>query len=267
MSLLELRDAAFSYGDRRIFEHLSFTLEPGEIFCTVGPNGCGKSTLLDCLLGLNKLEAGEVLISGTNINDYKPRELASHIAYVPQDHRVSFGYTVLDIVSMGRSYEAKIFEPPGEEQKEAALNALQAVGLTDFAERDYTKLSGGELQLVLVARALCQNAEILVLDEPTAHLDFRHELNVMEIIARLVREQGISIVMATHFLNQAFFLEAEGVPTRVALMEQGSFGAIGTPSEVLTEEQLSSVFHIAAEVTTDSSGERKAIIPLRNLEL
>jgi iron complex transport system ATP-binding protein len=120
---------------------------------------------------------------------------------------------------------------------------------------------------VLVARALCQNAEILVLDEPTAHLDFRHELNVMEIIARLVREQGISIVMATHFLNQAFFLEAEGVPTRVALMEQGSFGAIGTPSEVLTEEQLSSVFHIAAEVTTDSSGERKAIIPLRNLEL
>ncbi len=264
MSLLELKQGTFSYGERNIFEDISFAIEPGELFCVVGPNGCGKSTLLDCVLGLNKLGGGELLVDGKPMKEYKPRDLARKIAYVPQDHKMTFGFTVLDIVSMGRTYEARMFDPPGEEQKAAAMHALDLVGMESFAERDYTKLSGGELQLVLIARALCQNASLLVLDEPTAHLDFRHELSVMEIVAKLVKEEGISILMATHFLNQAFYLEGEGVPIRVALMDGGQFGALGTPTDVLNEENLKSVFRIVTEVASDE-GQRKYILPLRNL--
>lgn len=265
MSLLELKQGSFSYGERTIFKDVSFSVEPGELFCVVGPNGCGKSTLLDCVLGLNKLKVGELLVDGKPMKEYKPKELARRIAYVPQDHKLTFGFSVLDIVSMGRTYEARMFDPPGEAQKAAAMHSLELVGMQDFAQRDYTKLSGGELQLVLIARALCQNANVLVMDEPTAHLDFRHELTVMEIIAKLVREEGISIVMATHFLNQAYYMEGAGVPTRVALMDAGNFGALGTPSEVLTEENLRNVFRIVTEVSSDVSGERKNILPLRNL--
>lgn len=265
MSLLAFQNGTFSYGERTIFNDISFAVEPGELFCVVGPNGCGKSTLLDCVLGLNKLQTGELLVNGRPMKEYKPRELAQYIAYVPQDHKLTFGFSVLDIVSMGRTYEARMFDPPGEAQKAAAMHALELVGMEDFAERDYTKLSGGELQLVLIARALCQNASLLVMDEPTAHLDFRHELSVMEIVAKLVKEEGISILMATHFLNQAFYMEGAGVPTRVALMSDGRFGALGTASEVLTEENLKDVFRIVTEVASDEAGERKYILPLRNL--
>lgn len=265
MSLLELKQGSFSYGERTIFEDVSFSVEPGELFCVVGPNGCGKSTLLDCVLGLNRLKTGELLVDGKSMKEYKPKELAQRIAYVPQDHKLTFGFSVLDIVSMGRTYEARMFDPPGAAQKAAALHSLELVGMESFADRDYTKLSGGELQLVLIARALCQNAKVLVMDEPTAHLDFRHELTVMEIIAKLVREEGISIVMATHFLNQAYYMEGAHVPTRVALMNAGSFGALGIPSEVLTEENLRTVFRIVTEVASDEAGVRKYILPLRNL--
>ena len=264
MSLLTMEHGAFAYGAHEVFSDICLSIEPGELFCVVGPNGCGKSTLLDCVLGLNKLGAGELLVEGRPMKEYRPRDLAKCIAYVPQDHKLTFGFSVLDVVSMGRTFEARMFDPPGAAQKEAARAALKRVGLEGFEERDYTKLSGGELQLVLVARALCQNAKLLVMDEPTAHLDFRHELAVLEIIAKLVREEGISILMATHFLNQAYYMEGAGVPTRVALMDGGQFGAIGTPSEVLTEENLKNVFRIVTEVSTDEAGTRKYILPLRN---
>lgn len=262
--LLRVENASFSYKTKDVVKGIDFDIHPGEIFCIIGPNGCGKTTLIDCILGLNKLDSGNIYIAGRPIESYKSRDLARHVAYVPQNHKHTFGYTVLDIVTMGKTYEASIFQPPGDSEKEAARHALELVGLSGFEDRDYTKISGGELQLVLIARALCQNAEVLVMDEPTSHLDFRHELNVMEIIADLVKTQKISIIMATHFLNQAYFLENAGVSVRVALMNDMKFGIIGTPSEVLTEANLEKVFNIVTEVATGESDSRKYIIPLYN---
>lgn len=272
MSLIKVTDASFSYSDRngrkgsktKVFENIGFEIGQGEIFCVVGPNGCGKSTLIDCLLGLNKLDSGKIEVAGKSVYAYKPKQLAEHIAYVPQNHKHTFGYTVLDIVAMGRTWESNIFNPATASEKEHALRSLELVGLSGFAERDYTKLSGGELQLVLIARALCQEAEVLIMDEPTAHLDFRHELDVMEIIARLVKEQGVSIVMATHFLNQAFFLENANVNTKVALMSNRTFAKTGSPTDVLNEENLKDVFGILTEVSVAGNGGRKFIIPLKN---
>lgn len=263
MALIKVKDAAFSYdGKRTIFENINFDIGEGEVLCIVGPNGCGKSTLIDCVLGLNKLKAGEILIGGTPIESMKPREYAEHVAYVPQGHKTTFAYTVLDVVTMGRTYAARMFAPPGEAEKQIARDALKQVGLEGFEDREYTKLSGGELQLVIIARAIAQQSRVLIMDEPTSHLDFRHELRVMEIVAKLVKEQKISIIMATHFLNQAYFLENAGVNTRVALINEGRFAEIGTPSDVLTEENLEKTFNIVTEII--ESGERKYILPLHN---
>jgi iron complex transport system ATP-binding protein len=163
---------------------------------------------------------------------------------------------------MGRTYAAKMFSPPSKEERVLALEALEQVGLKGFEEKEYTKLSGGELQLVMIARVLTQKSALLIMDEPTAHLDFCHELNVMEIIADLVKNKGLSVIMATHFLNQAYYLENAGVNTKVALMNNGCFQLTGTPSEVLTPENLKDVFHIITEVASDGQGERKYILAL-----
>lgn len=265
MALMEVKKAAFSYdGKRTVFQDIDFQVEEGEIFCIIGPNGSGKSTLIDCILGLNQLKQGEILLGGRPLKQLKPRELAQQMAYVPQGHKTTFAYTVLDVVTMGRTYAARMFAPPGEEEKAIAREALEQVGLAGFEDREYTKLSGGELQLVLIARAIAQKSRLLLMDEPTAHLDFTHEMNVMEIIARLTREQGISIIMATHFLNQAYYLENEKVPTRVALIKDGGFVQVGTPSQVLSQENLEQSFNIITEIITSGTGERKYILPLRN---
>lgn len=265
MALIEVKNAAFTYDEKRmIFEDVNFSVEEGEILCIVGPNGCGKSTLIDCILGLKKLKKGKIMVEGDNLETLKPKEFAEHVAYVPQGHKTTFAYTVLDVVTMGRTYAAKMFSPPGEEEKAIARDALKQVGLSGFENREYTKLSGGELQLVIIARAIAQQSRVMVMDEPTAHLDFTHEMTVMEVIADLVKEKKRSIIMATHFLNQAYYLENSGVNTKVALFNGTNFAKMGRPSEILTTENLENTFNIVTEIVQDGSGARNYILPLHN---
>lgn len=264
--LLKVTDACFAYDKKHdIIKDISFEVGSGKVLCIVGPNGCGKSTLIDCVLGLNKLHSGKIEVCGKDISSYKPQELARCISYVPQNHKPTFGYSVLDVVTMGRAFAGGMFSSPGKEDEEIARESLKRVGLSGFESRDYTKLSGGELQLVLIARALAQEAGLLVMDEPTAHLDFRHELRVMEIVAGLVKREKLSIVMATHFLNQAYFLENAGVDTDIALMEKGTVCKMGAPSDILTTENLRDVFRIETEIATDAGGSRKYVLPLKDL--
>lgn len=266
MSLLSLKNLSFGYNDHQlIFDNISFDVYPGEVFCIIGPNGCGKTTLIDSILGINHPKSGEIYVDGHDLHQLKPREFAKNIAYVPQGHTKTFPYTVLDIVIMGRTYATKLFASPDTSQKQLALKSLEQVGLKGFENRLYTELSGGELQLVLIARALTQDSKIMVLDEPTAHLDFRHELMVMEIITWLIKKKGLTIIMATHFLNQAFYLENANVKTRVALMNQGKIESIGTPTEVITKKNLQNVFKILSTTgtTTEDGINQKFIVPLK----
>ncbi|MEG0377895.1 MAG: ABC transporter ATP-binding protein [Eubacterium sp.] len=264
MALLSVHNAAFNYekSNRLIFDDLNFTVSKGEIFCIIGPNGCGKTTLIDTILGVHKLKQGQMLLHELPLRSYSPRAFAKHIAYVPQSHQTTFPYNVIDVVVMGCTHQIGLLSAPNTAQFEKGREALNTVGLSGFEHRPYTELSGGELQLVLIARALAQSAELLLMDEPTAHLDFRHELSVMEIITTLVKEKRISVIMATHFLNQAFYFENAQVPIRVALMDDGRFTKVGSPSGVLTEENLKHVFHIITTVTQEQG--RKFIIALKN---
>ena len=201
MKLMEVRDAAFTYDNKRmIFDGINFDVQKGEILCIIGPNGCGKSTLIDCLLGLKKLKRGHITIGGRDMEQLKPREFAEHVAYVPQGHKTTFAYTVLDVVTMGRTYAAKMFSPPGEEEKAIAREALKQVGLEGFEDREYTKLSGGELQRVKLADKLEERGQIFILDEPTDGLHLDDIRRLMKLFNKIT-DQGNTLFIIEHSLD------------------------------------------------------------------
>jgi iron complex transport system ATP-binding protein len=263
--MLEVIDASFSYERLDVFKNINFRVNEGEIFCIVGPNGCGKTTLLDCLLGILRLKRGEILLNKRNIKTTSPGETAKQLAYVPQLHEKTFPYSVIDIVLMGRAAHIGLFSAPSSRDVAVAEEALELVGLTSFKDRPYTQLSGGEAQLVLLARALAQKTKMIIMDEPTAHLDFKNELTVLETIVQLVSKTGLSIIMATHFPNHAFYFENNSIDISVALMSRMTFSAVGSPSEILSEDNLKSIYSINAKVVShrmDNDSELRQIIPI-----
>ena len=265
MALIEARGVSFGYNGIPLFQDINFSIEPGELFCLLGPNGCGKTTLLDCILGHLKPLSGEILLNGSNINRTRPEQIARQIAYVPQTHEKTFPYRVMDVVLMGRAAYIGMFGRPEEEDLAIAEEALATVGITHLRNRRYTQLSGGEVQLVMVARALAQKTPVIVMDEPTAHLDFKHELVIMEKVVELVREQGLAILMATHFPNHCFYFENSGLATRVAMMTNINFLAVGSPSNVLSEENLQQLYNVNTRVVSfpvDTKQELKQIIAI-----
>jgi len=250
VALLEVKNLFFSYSDQPVLEDVNFKLGKGEIFCLFGPNGCGKSTLLECVLGTLKISRGYVYLNGRDVRSLRPAEAARQMAYVPQLHQKTFPYTVKEVVLMGRAAYTGMFTSPSEEDYAAVEEAMQKIGIQRLSEKPYTQLSGGELQLVMIARALAQKTPVMVMDEPTAHLDFRHELIILETVVQLVRETGLSILMATHFPNHAFFFDNNDITTTVALMNSRRFAAVGRPEEVLSEQSMQRTFNVEARMVS-----------------
>lgn len=252
--ILEIKDLHFAFGEKQVLKGINFSLNPGEILCVFGPNGCGKSTMLECILGINKTKFQSIFFDGEDAHQIKFKELAKKVAFVPQKSMHTFGFTVFQMVLMGRTASVGMFASPDKKDEEIALKALEKVGMLDFKDRIFNSLSGGESQLVRIARALTQQTKLIIVDEPTSHLDFRHELNVVKQIAGLVQQEGISLLMSTHFPNQALYLENMGVNVRAAIMESGVFGAIGKASQVLTEDNMARIFNIRTKVYQSTEG-------------
>lgn len=268
MSLIEVENAAFGYGKQNVFKNISFSVSRGEIFCLLGPNGSGKTTLLDCVLGTNKPESGTIKVNGKDIESYNPRKLAQQISYVPQRHECAFPYRVIDVTLMGRAAYTGIFSAPSKNDREIAVKALKLTGIYHLRRRPYTQLSGGELQLVMIARALAQNTSLIVMDEPTAHLDFRHELVVLETIMNLVKEKEISVLMATHFPNHAFYFEDNDLKINIALLKDGEFTAKGRPGEILNEERIKDLYGVESSLfffNDNGNKKLKRIIPIKTV--
>lgn len=265
MPLLEVKNLSFGYNNSDVLKDISFQVKKGEIFFLLGPNGCGKTTLLDCILGLLKLRQGSIQLQGTELNTSRPEIIARQVAYVPQSHEKTFPYTVKDIVLMGRAAYIGLFRSPSTEDLLIVEEALAKVGILHLKNRRYTQLSGGEGQLVMIARALAQKTSLIVMDEPTAHLDFKHELVIMETIVELVRETGLAILMATHFPNHAFYFENSNIATRVALMNNHRFLTAGRPAEILSEDNLRTIYSVNTRVVSyaiDAQHELKQVIPI-----
>jgi iron complex transport system ATP-binding protein len=254
-NLLEVNNGSFFYEKgKNIFEEVNFELKKGEIFCILGPNGCGKTTLLKCLTGINKLKKGNILIKNKNISSLEVSEIAKNIGYIPQGHNSTFPYTVLDVVLMGRSSHLKTFESPGAKDIKIAENSIKSLNIDYLKDVPYNEISGGEQQLTFIARVLTQKPEILILDEPTSHLDFGNQIRTLNMIKDL-SENGLSIIMTSHFPDHAFI-----AGDRVGIMKNKKFIEVGRPVDVITSENMKNAYGINVKIL--DIGERLACIPL-----
>jgi iron complex transport system ATP-binding protein len=252
--MLRVDSLAFAYADGgRRLEQISFAIGAGEIMCVLGPNGAGKTTLIRCILGGLKLSGGEVFVQGRRARHMTARQFASHVAYVPQSIESVFGHQVLDIVLMGRSAHLSMTEAPGARDRSIAERALDRVGIPHLARRPFSTISGGERQLCLLARALTQQAPILILDEPAASLDFANQIRILEIIADLERG-GYAILMTTHHPDHALL-----VGTKVLALRQGRVFGIGEPSRFLTSRALSDLYDAPVRVLEERDGVRACV--------
>lgn len=246
--MLRAEGVCFSWPGHPVLQGFDLAVERGQVVCLMGVNGCGKSTFLDCILGENKPSSGLVRVDGQDVLGMRAAERARLVSYVPQIHERTFPFTVEHVVLMGRTAHQSGLGSVDDEDVQLACAALATCGVLHLRNRSCTTLSGGEMQMVLLARALAQDAPLIVLDEPTAHLDFRNEMVFLETVVQLAQDRGISVLMATHSLNQAFYLGAAGLDVRVALMVQGRTAAFGPPDEVLTPEAMRSCFGVVAAV-------------------
>lgn len=245
----------FSYGKRKIIEDVTFTAGEGEMLVILGPNGVGKSTLFQCILGILQGYTGIIKVNGDDTRGIGIRELARRIAYIPQTHSPVFNYTVFDIVLMGTASQISEVSIPGSEQIQLAEDSLTKLGIGHLKDRVYTQISGGERQLVMIARALAQKAKILVMDEPTSNLDYGNQIRILAEIKKLAK-QGYTIIQSSHNPDQAFLFS-----DKVLALLDGRVLKYGPPEDVISGEIIKQLYNIDVEVENLYDGRVRIFLP------
>lgn len=253
--MLEVKNLGFSYGSASVLENVSFAAEKGELLSVLGPNGVGKSTLFRCMLGLLTPHEGQILVEGEEIASMRPGALARKVAYIPQSHDPVFHYSVFDMVLMGTTAQTGLFSSPKKEHRQMVTDALEKLGLSHLADRSYRTLSGGERQLVLIARAMVQKAKVLLMDEPSASLDFGNRIMVMERVRELCT-QGYCVIQTTHDPEQAYLYSH-----KILALHNGTVLAHGTPREIFTTELISTLYGVEVELCDIKNDTLRVCIP------
>jgi iron complex transport system ATP-binding protein len=253
--MLSADNLAFGYHGKPVGSGVSIDIRAGEVLCLLGPNGGGKTTLMKTLLGLLPPLAGTVRLDGEDVARWSRKRLARIVGYVPQAHAAFFPFAVSDIVLMGRSAHVALFAAPSRHDRAIAARALETLGIGHLHDRVYTEISGGERQLVLIARALAQEPRILIMDEPTASLDFGNQLRVLERIAALAASD-IAVVLSTHDPDHVFLCG-----DRVALLQDGRMAAIGTPEAVITPASLKRLYGVDVQVVDLPDQQTRTAVP------
>lgn len=258
---LDIKDAVCGYGTKKVVGNISLSVQSGEVLCLLGPNGVGKTTFFKSILGFLKLLGGEILLNGEDIRSMSKMKFAKAVGYVPQAHTPPFPFTVLDVVIMGRTAHMGMFTSPSKKDNKIAEEALEIMGIWSLKDRIYTEISGGERQMVLIARALAQQPEILIMDEPTSNLDFGNQIRVLERINNL-SQKGLGVIMTSHFPNHVFLCS-----NKVALMQKNDVFIVGGVQEVVTEENMRSAYGINVKITgikSDKGEFVRTCIPMIN---
>jgi iron complex transport system ATP-binding protein len=257
--VFEFRHADLGYGRHSVLTDLNLTVASDSVTCLLGPNGVGKTTLFRSALGFLPPVRGDIFLNGVKTSHYTPREFARHVAYVPQAHHTPFPYKVLDVVLFGRTTHLGYFNTPGRHDRKVAEANLDLLDICHLAERPFPELSGGERQLVLIARALSQEASFLIFDEPTSNLDYGNQCRVLQKI-RSLQDQSVGILMATHSPDHAFMIGSQ-----VIMLEGGSICRMGSPEEVLTCETLKQTYGVNVQLfdtPEETFPSRKVCVPV-----
>lgn len=252
---IQVENLSFAYGEHKVLHEVSFQAEYGEFVSVLGPNGVGKSTLFRCILGLLKPSAGQTLVDGESITGMTAVALAKKIAYIPQSHHPAFNYSVLDMVLMGATAQLGGLSSPGQKQVQQAEAALERLGILYLKDRGYSNISGGERQLTLIARAIMQQAKILVMDEPSASLDFGNRIRVMQTVLQLTRE-GYCVIQSTHDPDQAYRYS-----DKVLALHGGRVIAYGPPRETINETLISTLYGVEVEVCPMQNDTVRVCVP------
>lgn len=240
--MLKIQSLSVSYGSRQILHNISLDVQSGEVLALIGPNGAGKSTLIRAASGVIPY-TGHVRTNGDDFAMLNPMRRAKYIATVPQAVSMPPAFTVWETVLLGRTPYLGFLGQPSQHDEEIARQSLQRVSALLFAERRVGELSGGEQQRILLARALCQSTPILLLDEPTAHLDLQYQVGMLELVVELARKDNLAVLIALHDLNLA-----AQYADRIALMVAGKIKAIGKPKEVLQPELIAEAYCLPVQV-------------------
>ena len=252
---MSVRGLSFAYGEHEVLHNISFSVDYGEFLSVLGPNGVGKSTLFRCMLGLLAPSAGGAYVDGRAVADMSARQLAYAIAYIPQSHSPVFNFSVFDMVLMGTTAQTGSFASPGKRQRSLANKALRRLGIEHLSDRGYANLSGGERQIVLIARAIAQQAKVLVMDEPSASLDFGNRLRVMRTVRDLTRD-GYAVIQSTHDPEQAYMYS-----DRILALHGGRVAAFGTPKETLNADLVSALYGVDVEVCSMREDAIRVCVP------
>ncbi|MDD2852382.1 MAG: ABC transporter ATP-binding protein [Desulfuromonadaceae bacterium] len=242
-----------------VVEDVTFRLEQGRLAVLLGPNGSGKTTLFKCIAGLWKASAGKVRLDGTELLALNYRQRATLLAVVPQDHTPPFPFSVTEAVLMGRAPHIGLYAAPSSVDMEAVKEALEAVGISHLADCPYTRISGGERQMTLIARAIVQDAPIMLLDEPTSHLDFRNQHKVLEMVRRIGTDRGLTVLMTLHDPNLAAVFADQMI-----VLKNGHIVADGQPDIVLNEQTLGLLYDVSVGFV-ENEGRRFAYIKANTL--
>jgi iron complex transport system ATP-binding protein len=235
---LRITELGFAYPNgKQIFTEVNFSLKKGEIFTILGPNGAGKSTLLNCIGNLSEPTQGGIFLDKDNIKDLTLRQFAKRIGYVPQIHQPTYAFTVEEFVAMGRTPYLSAFKKLAHQDRRIIEEAMELVRITHLRNKAYTQISGGERQLVTIARAIVQEPDFILLDEPTAHLDFGNQIKTMKLVKKL-SDRGYGIIMTTHNPDQVFFIGG-----RVGVLNRSGVFNIGVVDQYLSEELLSRLYN------------------------
>ena len=236
-NVVEIKNLSFSYEkNKAVLRELDLTIQENSIVAILGKNGCGKSTLLDCIIGCNEYKKGEILIDDKNIKDLSSKELAKKVAYISQNTIINIDYTVLEFILFGRNCHLAFGSSPNSKDYEIAKSNARKLGISHLLSKDINKLSGGERQLAFIARALTQESQIIIMDEPTASLDYGNQLRLFEIIEEL-KNEGKTIIFTTHNPEHVKLLNCI-----VVVIEDGKIQTSGIASEIITEDLLVSVY-------------------------
>lgn len=258
---LEINNVSCGYDSKTIVKNLSVKIESGEVLSLLGPNGVGKTTFFKTILGFLKPHSGEIILDGQDVKSWNKRKLAKAIGYVPQAHVPPFPFSVLDVVVMGRTAHLGMFASPSKKDIKIAEDALEDLEISYLKEKVYTEISGGERQMVLIARALTQEPQILVMDEPTSNLDFGNQVRVLDQINKLA-QKGLGIIMTSHFPDHAFLCSS-----KVALLEKNHKFTVGSVDQVVTEENLKSAYGVNVKIISTSNDDGmiiKSCVPMLN---